>query len=169
MIAGQANSSSLLTSPRVAEDVKRLENVVDLSSEWDFEEDGYVDKAKRQRSVYEMMIRDGLTILNDLFEQDVQLRERLFDKSADISEEAAIIENFRQWLKVARRVSAGVVQFHLQHDMPASNSEQLTTAIRRVESILTDDAEFFRGDALVQLRDAAVDSFRSGQCEQPRG
>jgi hypothetical protein len=44
-------------------------------------------------------------------------------------------------------------------------AEPFREAIAGVESIFLDDEAFFAGDKLQQLRDAAIDDHRAGQCE----
>jgi hypothetical protein len=45
------------------------------------------------------------------------------------------------------------------------SAKKLRSAVREVKGALTDDTEFFSHSSLVELRDAAIDAFRSGATE----
>jgi hypothetical protein len=136
----------------------------DLSSPWNWKNDGDSERLAQAKLLHELMVREGLGILRTLNECDLKLRARLFENGADLREEESLLEDFRVWLDAAKHVLQGVENL-AKEKIEVQSADSLREAVAMVELAFVDDADFFVSDQLAGLRDAAVDSHRSGQCE----
>ena len=81
------------------------------------------------------------------------------------SDERNLFEEYRHWLHHADPLAAT-----LKNGLEAGFSFPQTAAFQKcleaARGVCTDDAEFFSGDELTELRDAAIESHRRGETDK---
>jgi len=163
-MVGQTVEKTVAKRGTVEKDVQRYVNVMNLWSAWDSREDGYADLFEQKRSFCEMMILEGLQVLQNADLADLELRTASFQAVDAANAEARSMNTYRQWLATAKNVMRFADQL-AEAGVAVEAAEPFREAIAGVESIFLDDDVFFAGDKLQQLRDAAIDDHRAGQCE----
>ena len=71
---------------------------------------------------------------------------------------------YRAWLRPCDAVELAVRRCEAD-GFEVEGAEEFRSARREAQGVLTPDAEFFRGDELVVLRDQAVEDARAGRVE----
>jgi hypothetical protein len=79
----------------------------------------------------------------------------------DPEEEAQIRSFYRGWLKPCEQMLTKIAEFEAQ-GFEVSGASEFRRNCSEVKGILTPDSQFFSSDALVELRDQAIDSHRAG-------
>lgn len=79
-------------------------------------------------------------------------------------EQSDFLELYSLWNKVCPEYLERV-RFFESRSYSVEHSERFRACLREADGILTSDADFFRGDGLVQLCDEAIDEFRQGETE----
>ena len=109
---------------------------------------------------------DDMNLIFDRFQRidiDVQ-RHFLSGSDFDAKWDESIRASLSDWLEVASALMADVGGLERQYGKIAG-TDALNENIRAVRGILTPDDGFFSSEALVELRDHAVDSHRAGATE----
>ncbi len=111
-----------------------------------------------------LMFGVSLAITIDVI--DVNWRRAVLGKGEeyDPDQEAEILSHYRAWM-----LGAGGVVMHLER-LEAGGAmvkwaDQFRRAYGDAKGVLTPDDQFFSGDALVRMRDDAIDAHRAGRAE----
>lgn len=80
----------------------------------------------------------------------------------DLAEEEEIRGRYRAWLAPAADI-LGRIEAMEAKGFAVKWADEFRRAHREAVSLTVPDAEFFSGEALVELRDAAIDSHRAGR------
>lgn len=80
----------------------------------------------------------------------------------DVNQESAIQSYYRDWLRGAGGILVSLDRAE-SRGHSVKNSDLFRRCYRENQSALTPDSEFFAGDALVRLRDDAIDAHREGR------
>lgn len=112
-------------------------------------------------------LEDWLYVGNGIFDAITRFDEkhqgRVFSGEIefDPEHESLIKEAYRWWLGPCADFTSQIESLRRQN-FDVNNSEQFLSNCREAMGILTDDAEFFDSEALIALRDEAIDEHRAG-------
>jgi hypothetical protein len=87
------------------------------------------------------------------------------DREYHADEEAKILNAYREWQGKAKRLIDLVASLESQAQ-PIPGLDLLRLNVRKAESILTDDGDFFEGEALDNLAEQAIAAFERGETEE---
>jgi hypothetical protein len=95
---------------------------------------------------------------------DTQWREAMMADQVPYasSDEEEIRDFYRTWLAPAEGMLANIARMEAR-GYEVKWADQFRRACREARAIFIDDSEFFMGDALVELRDRAIDDYREGR------
>ena len=112
----------------------------------------------------ELLLQWGLSCYDAINFADEKVRSLARSGKLEFTPEVAdvITTAYRSWMKPCETVIRQLEAFE-RDGFSVEKAERFRSACREVRGILTDDAEFF-GDGLVELRDGAIDAFRTGEC-----
>ena len=71
---------------------------------------------------------------------------------------------YREWITLCGKFVQHLTDFE-NRGFVVDNGDRFRACIREAEGILTNDSDFFKGDALVRLCDDAIDESRRGETE----
>ena len=116
---------------------------------------------------FEEMLWAANGVFDAITQFDENHRARVFSGEIeyDADHSGVIKEAYRWWLGPSEGFKQAIERYRGRFG-EVSNSEEFLSRCREAQGILTDDAEFFSGDALTQLRDEAIDAFRAGQTSE---
>ncbi len=80
----------------------------------------------------------------------------------DPAEEAVIVGYYRAWLQPTDDLLTKIGELESQ-GYPVDGAEEFRANCREARGSLTDDAEFFAGDDLAEMRDRTIDAHREGR------
>lgn len=101
-------------------------------------------------------------------EEEWRLAVLTGQQASGCEEPSYSLELYSLWAKVCPEFLERVSFFEARGYV-VEHSERFRACLREAQGILTSDAEFFRGDGLVQLCDEAIDEFRRGETEHVDG
>lgn len=136
----------------------------------DYGEQVDVWKNDHQRAMYcmefELLLEHGLSLLAQLNSIDEKIRLKFFrgEVEYDSQYDDILTGYYQQWLKPCDKLLAELKSLK-NEGFSVERAEEFRSACREVQGILTDDDEFFTGDALKVLQDQAIDEYRAGRCE----
>jgi hypothetical protein len=84
------------------------------------------------------------------------------------AEERSFATMYERWLRMCRDFLKPILRLESQ-GFVVDMADRFRAHIREIEGILTPDAQFFAADALVRLRDEAIDEHRRGEGENVVG
>lgn len=115
-------------------------------------------------------IEKGLLIFRSILRLDEALRGSAFEGKIEFTEEmdAALHELIKLWTFPCASVLGRVMYFE-GRGHHVDNAGEFRDACRQATSILTPDEQFFTGDRLEGLRDAALAEHRRGECAEMLG
>ena len=97
-------------------------------------------------------------------EEEWRLAVLTGQQASACGERSYFLELYSLWNKVCPEYLERVCSFE-SRGFSVEHSERFRACLREADGILTSDADFFRGDGLVQLCDKAIDEFRQGEAE----
>lgn len=104
---------------------------------------------------FDWIVREDENYRSDVAKGSVQYDQSVADN---------ILELFRQWRDACTHFIRRVEECE-RLDFKVEYASQFRSYLREADGILTPDSEFLSHPALVDLRDAAIDDFRAGSCE----
>lgn len=108
-----------------------------------------------------LIVGIGLFDAITTFDERHQLRVFSNDIPFD-ADHASIIKNaYRWWLGPCDAIDAEITQLE-KADFEVDHAQVFRSKCREAKGILTEDAEFFNSEALIALRDEAIDEHRAG-------
>lgn len=116
---------------------------------------------------FEYKLQKGLCIYRALNRLDENLRLQAL--KGEIEYTAEIADGFRRIFALWHEpcgVALKSLQYFEDRGFVVENANEFRAACIEVTGMLAGDAEFFSGNALADLRDEAVESFRRGECEE---
>jgi hypothetical protein len=86
----------------------------------------------------------------------------------DPAQEKEIEELYREWADIARSCLA-ILELAEGSAIPVEGTARFRDCCKEVQGILTPDEDFFQDDALVELRDQALETHRRGESTDMEG
>jgi hypothetical protein len=86
----------------------------------------------------------------------------------DPAQEKEIEEHYREWADIAKSCLT-VLGLAEGNAIPLAGAARFRDCYHEVEGILTSDEDFFQDDALVELRDQALETHRRGESTDMEG
>ena len=116
---------------------------------------------------FESLLQSGLSSLEAIHSIDEKWRlgVRSGKTQYDSEDEQAITSLYECWSSPRERVSRELVEFETA-GFVVEYASDFRAACREVAGILTDDREFFKGDALISSCDNAIDAHGENKCER---
>jgi hypothetical protein len=105
----------------------------------------------------------GNVLFKGLSEEDATWHTYVLESKIeyDESHQKELLEAYRTWLETSMRLLSFVERLE-ESGFEVRGSGELRRNCAEAKGILTDDDQFFVGDALTELRDEAVDEHRRG-------
>lgn len=117
----------------------------------------------------ESFLQLGIDAFEWLMRADLAIRRAVYggerDYDARMDENVTLL--LRRWQEPCKVAELWIAE-QIKRGYEVSNLEEFRKCCREVADILTPDEEFFRDDALVALRDEALDQFAQGQTDELR-
>ena len=115
---------------------------------------------------FESLLQAGLSVLDAIHSIDERcaLAVRSGQAIADDDIQEAITRLYEDWSVPCARVLQKLPEFE-HAGYAVKYAPEIRAASREVAGILTKDADFFVGDAIVDLRDEAIDAHRENRLE----
>lgn len=112
------------------------------------------------------LLREGLELYKELCRFDEGWRREVFRQKIPYDPEMAarLDELFKKFAHTALGIEAALLPAFEQH-YGVVEGDEFRSCCRELRGILTADGDFFVGDALVSLRDSALDEHAKGDCE----
>lgn len=114
------------------------------------------------------LVKEGVAIFESINSLDDDSRVLVYENHIQYS--ASFHKRLRRLYDKWHTITASVIglysqleQAYVSRGFEADPVSRLQSAYREVSGLLTDDAKFFTGDVLVELRDAAIDAHRRGE------
>ncbi len=113
---------------------------------------------------FELLLKLGLDAFETLNRIDAEVTASVFRGERDQADIGFVELVYRLWRVPAIEVERRLEDFE-RSGFRVEFADEDRAACREVDGLLTSDAGFFRGDALVELRDAAIEAHRRGETE----
>jgi hypothetical protein len=105
----------------------------------------------------------GLLLFQGLSEEDANWHTQVLESKIpyDEAQEAELIENYRNWLEASNRLLPTIGQLE-EWGFEVREAHEFRKKCQEARGVLTEDVVFFVDEALVNLRDEAIDEHRRG-------
>lgn len=123
---------------------------------------------------FELLLKLGLDVYETLRRIDAEISAAVFRGERVQADLEFVDLVYRLWLAPSAEVERRLEEFE-RSGFRVEFAAEYRSAGREVRGLLTPDDEFFRGEALADLRDDAIDAYRRGRTEdliesdEPRG
>lgn len=106
----------------------------------------------------------GLLLFQGLSEEDANWHTHVLESKIpyDEAQEAELIENYRNWLEASNRLLPTIGQLE-EWGFEVRGAHEFRKKCREAHGVLTEDVVFFADEALVNLRDEAINEHRAGR------
>lgn len=141
---------------------KRIDNFQQEAEQWKIDHD-----TAMQCVDLELFLQEGLSIYEAINHLDEEYRTLIHsgDAEYDPAAEDLVRRIYERWLEACELLlDLKVIESFEQQGFRVNYADEFRAACREVRGALTEDAEFFSSDRLVELRDAAIDECRRGEC-----
>lgn len=109
-----------------------------------------------------LYVGNGIFDAINSFDEKHQLRVMRGELEFDNTHNEKIREAYRWWLTPCEALATRIESLR-KSGFNVDHAEQFLSNCREAKGILTDDAEFFKNESLVNLRDEALDEHRAGE------
>ena len=116
---------------------------------------------------FEDFLLVGIALFDAITQFDERHRARVLSGEIEFDPDHSelVREAYKWWLEPSGSIAAHIAKLRAQYG-EVKNAEKFLSLCREAKGILTDDAAFFSGDALVALRDEAIDEHRAGKTSE---
>ena len=113
---------------------------------------------------FEDFLLIGIGLFNAITDFDERHRARVLSGEIEFDPDHGelVRHAYSYWLEPCDDIAAHINKLRAEFG-EVKNSEKFLSLCREAKGILADDANFFSGEALVKLRDEAIDEFRDGE------
>ncbi len=107
---------------------------------------------------------DRINRTDEVWRREVYRKRQSYNQEFDQEIESA----YEWWFRVCSKISPALSTLEQKYGM-VQYADRFRSCLCEAKGILTDDAEFFSGDALAKLRDEAINEHHRGETEDVGG
>ncbi|SFH71473.1 hypothetical protein [Planctomicrobium piriforme] len=117
------------------------------------------------RRQLEQIIGDRIEDFAQISQYDLEIRRKVFREETefDAAVELEIGTSYREWFNFCEQFAVDVRGVEAA-GFKVRQSEEFLKCFEAVRGLLSEDATFFSGPVLVEMKDRAIDEHRSGTC-----